>query len=526
MILVILAVTFAIRAWPRLVCKNVIFSDTYYHLFCARVIRENAFRIPHRLPGVMLLPEYTYPFGYHLFLALFPAPVRNWLERLSGAVFDTLSVLVCYWFSVWAVGTMGSGASPYLPLLVAGLMSISPALLRLGSGPRAYNGCPRIVGQTLYLMHLLLAYYAFQTHSWLALTGSAVAGAALIVTAKFGNQVLVFFGIFFCLAISPLYALHVLGCVALAAVVTKGRALEILAAQVRHSLFYYQHMQSLFLHKYRRVFRLYWEDLIMALRSMKRGNPLWFIRWSLAEPHPVHLLVTSFTPFLLLPALVFLGIGQPLGRFLLVWIGAGLCWFVLTRSKALLFLGEGERYLEYALYPALFLTVLWLGTSPAGLCILGVLLSYSAVTAIWYGCAYVAKFRHVDQEYAGTLAAFSRLDGLEPGVILPIGPFHWQALYLSRFPVLTLGGNIDLRRLSLQEYMLLYGNYPHPSKHLDQILASYQVRYVVSDPVHLGRYFGEICGHGNSLAETAEVLADTKSLVIYRVYALSGQKAA
>ncbi len=215
-----------------------------------------------------------------------------------------------------------------------------------------------------------------------------------------------------------------------------------------------------------------------------------------------------------------------MGQFLLLWSAAGLCWFVLTKTKALAFLGEGERYLEYALYPSLFLTVAWLAQSPIGIILVGAFLVYSVALAIYFGQAYVTRYRQLDRDFSGTLATFSQLNQLEPGVIMAIGPFHWQALCLSRFPVLTFGGNFDPRLLPLEEFLLVCGNYPHPSEHLEKIIDQYQVRYVVSDPTHLAYYFKKICGRYDAFRTMTDVLADTECLVIYRVHSVPGQKAA
>ena len=75
-ILAIALAAFAVRAVPRLTRPHALDSDSYFHLCCARAIRENRLRLPARLPGVVLGHEYTYPFLYHWLLAALPERAR------------------------------------------------------------------------------------------------------------------------------------------------------------------------------------------------------------------------------------------------------------------------------------------------------------------------------------------------------------------------------------------------------------------------------------------------------------------
>ncbi len=72
MIYILIFLCFFLRAFPRLRLKNIFLSDTYFHLYCAEIIRDNGFRLPEKFSKVILNHAYTYPFGYHFFLSLFP----------------------------------------------------------------------------------------------------------------------------------------------------------------------------------------------------------------------------------------------------------------------------------------------------------------------------------------------------------------------------------------------------------------------------------------------------------------------
>lgn len=505
------------RALPRFRLPNVYLSDTYLHLHCAQLIREGGYKLPARLPRVLLGHEFTYPFLYHYLLALFPLRQRLWLERHTGAIFDTASLAVIYAFLEWLAGRGGAVLDSRAPLLVAALFAISPALLRIGSGPRAYNGSPRTVGQFLYLLHILAAYSSLTTHSPAAAALSALAGGAVVLTAKFATQVLIFFGAFFAAFVSVWYLALLAGAFAVALVLGGRRAWRVLVGQYRFSDFYFRHLQAIFLHHSARSLKEYGISLLTHVRDvLTRGAVRPALAWYFSEPHPLHLLITVYTPFLVLPQLAAdYPAMSAADRFLFVWILAALVWFAATKSKPLMFLGEGERYLEYATFPSLALAVGVLAESHIGL-IYG-FLAYSAAAMVFYLTSYQSRFAGAHADFPETERAFETLNRLPRGVIMPIGSLHWQALHRTSFPVLTTGGNVDLSLLPLEEFMLVYGRNPYPSTEFARILERYDVKYIVSDRVHVRHYVENILRAPELFHERVKTLFDSPALVIYQV---------
>ncbi len=516
MIYWIILFSFLIRAFPRLLHPNALVADTYFHLYCAGVLSDNSWKIPDRIPRIILNHQYSYPFLYHLLLALFSSRSRAWAERMTGAVFDTINVVLIYLFSSWAVKANGLPVPQWLPLLVASLFAFSPALLRVGSGPRAYNGSPRVMGQTLYLIHILCCFYALSANSWLALILGVLAGAGVIVAAKFGNQVLLFFGIPFTLFVSPYYLLLLGSCLLVALLLWKGRAWRVVMGHLRHSIFYFQHLQRIYLYRHLRSLKDYWKSAVtQAWRVFRNGDLQGAVKWHYSEPHPLHLLITVYPQFLLVPLL--LSRYRSMGgweQFLLIWAGAALLCFLATKAKCLLFLGEGERYLEYALFPSL-----WLG---AKFCLLRWepvvwgFLAYSILSAIYYLWDYHRLFRPNDEEFFRTEKAFAELNRMPSGAIMPIGSFQWQSLYWSNFPVLTSGGNVDERILSLEEFLLVYGRYPYPSEQFQRILTEYDVSYIVTDRDHLDYYVNSILRTPEDFHSRVKLLYQSPRLLIFR----------
>ena len=515
-LITLLAVTtFLARALPRVLLPDVYSSDTYFHLYRAQTIRDNHFRLTKTLPRIVLPHENSYPFLYHYLLAIFPGGARVWAERLTGAVFDTFNVLLVYLFSNWLFLEQASLEKyQFLPIWVAALFSFSPALLRIGSGPRAYNGSPRVMGQTLYLLHIFSAVFFYETGNIIALTVSIVAGAAIYITAKFGVQVLLFFGVFFALGVSPLYAPLILLSFFVSHAVTFGDAGPVIRGSLRHSLFYVKHLQRVFLFPHVRSFKQYiigCGGAVLSLITLRlKGALFWFYR----EQYFLHLFVTVFPQFAVL--LLFM---QRLGRlyvpfFLLAWSAAALVCFFLTKLRPLMFLGEGERYLEYALFPSVFVAVLLLYQTPELLCLW---LAYSLLSMFFYLYDYHSSYFKLNRDYHQILDIFGKLNSLQSGVIWPIGSFHWQALFHTRFPVLIHGCNIDERVLSKEEFMLVYGNYPYPSNNFRSIIEKYNVKYIVSDQSSLEYYVKQFLDDPEGFRAVIDVLWQNSSLLIAQV---------
>jgi len=518
--LVVVLLGFFIRFLPRLVRPNQLATDTYFHLYCARIIRANGMKVPKRLPGIATEHRYSYPFLYHYFLALLPLSGRKWLERCTGALFDALNGLLAYYFCRWLVNTnQVSQELASMPLWVLTLFTFSPALLRLGSGPRAYNGSPRVMGQFLYLTHILGAFYAYSTGSMIGLLVSILAGAATMATAKFSNQVIVWFGLFFAIAITWTYVPLVIASFVVSLLLTKGRVLWVIGGQVNHSKYYFKHLQSVFLYPTVRSWRQYADktkSLFTALlekRSTTNVGRLFY--WYLTDSYLWHLFFTVYPQFLFALYIGFTAQNVPHHQFLFVWMFAGFVGFLLTKFPTLhlMFLGAGERYLEYALLPSILLCVEFLLPDYAFL--LFAWLAYSLLSTIFY----LAQYFYINNKktYEQTEAVFAQLREFPTGPILPIGSFQWQALYRSDCPVVTYGTNIEERYIPPEEYTLLFSNYPFPSGDLKKVLEHFKIEYILTDVSKLANYKKNILNSDQKYEAMTELLSSSDTLQIYRV---------
>ncbi len=399
-----------------------------------------------------------------------------------------------------------------LPIWVSVFFAFSPTLLRLGSGPRAYNGTPRVLGQSFYLLHLFAAYYGYVNQNMTAIAISLFAGAAIIVTTKFGTQVLFFFGFFFSAFVEWKYIILLIGVFTLSILLTSGRSLDVLEGQVRHSIFYFKYLQKAYLYPSHPALTRYlknaWNGLSRLVRYQWRDT----LKWFYTESFFIHYLITVSPQFLLLPVIWVQDIKSPIEMFLFTWAGSGLFWFFFTKLKKFLFIGEGERYLEYAMYPSTFLVVSYLLVKGLNL-FLYIWLGYSILSAGFYIRRYL---KEAPSDFEETEKLFKKLNELPEGVILPIGPFHWEALYRSNFPVLTYGTNMDERKMSFNEFKLLYKNFPY-TPFFREVLVRYRVSYIITNQVCLDYYLNNIIENPKDFGKITEPLFETKSLIFRKV---------
>ena len=84
-------------------------------------------------------------------------------------------------------------------------------------------------------------------------------------------------------------------------------------------------------------------------------------------------------------------------EFLLIWSISGLVLFAVTKIKQLLFLGEGERYIEYSLFPSLYLFVKYALTFKAA--VVWILVIYYMYCALIYLSYFVQYYKTQNDNY-------------------------------------------------------------------------------------------------------------------------------
>ncbi len=515
----LLVFSFTIRALPRKGFTYAFSGDTFFHLYMGNAIRKNNFKIPDRIPNVVLDHEYTYPYLYHLFLSVFSKEKSLKIEKITGAIFDTINALAIYIFVSWSVNYFQMIVPSYFSFLITLSYIVSPALLTISAGPRAYSGSPRVIGQTLYIIHITTFFYYSVTGDFVGFFISILFGSLLFITAKFGVQVLVFFGVIFIFLYSPVYSIIILLSFIISVFYTRGRSWKVLSGQIKHSEFYFLFMKSGKIFGFKsdlQDIKIYLARLLRNSKQLIRGRVFNFIEWVFSERYFLHFSIIAF-PQVIFLLIVYNKIYLPeiLLNFLLIWFAASLIWFLLTSFGFLKFLGEGERYIEYSVTASFFLAGYYLVSNELYLWIV-VYFIYSLF--IYFLHVYLFRKRHSTQtdDYYLDEELFEKLNSLPKGILLPFGN-EWQTLYRSKHPLLTYGANIDVKRLSVKYFKHLFYNAHMPADIMDEFINKFNLRYILTTPVNLDFYLNNVCKDDKFFKTVTEKVAESKNYILFKI---------
>lgn len=335
--------------------------DAGAHLLLRRQIRRHRMRL--RMEGwpLVLDQRFTYPWAFHWLLALLP---ESWLRRvppLPSAICDVLHAGIVVWLAGHLAPVITPGVDPATVALVAGLLfGTSPALLVAGFGPRAYDVTPRPFGELVYTAMMSGALFYLIEGSPAGLGVALLAAGVLLLSSKFAAQVLAFCTPVVALLAHDARVLLLLPAAFLVAMgLSGGGYWWILRTQWVHLRHYRQTLQ--YEHPML-IRRNRGRDLARAMGAAlaaPQDRARWIRLIQLAESH-------SFLQFLLRNVLWFgvaalylsgllprgSGTGGVWVGWLLAWTVAPLVPFLLTSLRDFRFLGEAERYPEYAITPA------------------------------------------------------------------------------------------------------------------------------------------------------------------------------
>ncbi|MBI2058983.1 MAG: hypothetical protein HYT87_04360 [Nitrospirae bacterium] len=467
--LVILA-AFVLRIVPRMVRPYAVPSDTYYHLSAAEGIRRNRFRIPRFLPGYGLRTPFDYPPLFHYLLACLPKSLREKSERYWGPCIDTFRIPLLYFGTEWAAP---GWLSPRDRFWLAILIATSPALLQVGTGPRAYQATPRTLAELLFDATLLTALWSLHQTSPFAAILPAISGGLLLLTSKFSLQILLPVSVAAGLAgHSPGLAALPLTAAMAATLLSRGYYLRVLRGQVGH-LYFFKTVTS---RKYPGVFEKNRLQDLLHLPTLFRNSPGKAAR--VVFQTNSYLIAAIRHPALWMLPILLLG-GTSLQSapsaqlFVAVTLGA-LAAFLLTSLRPFLFLGEPERYLDHAALGPLALVV---SLTPSTR-IVGLILGYQLLIYAAYFFLFLKLFPdQPEQRQARAEAAAFLRNHREPLRILSIGPTY-ELAYTCGHEILFPSGNYSAAYMTKTEFDSLYVLYGYPPQDWRSLMRRYKLNAV------------------------------------------------
>lgn len=481
--IVVILLGIFLRIFPRLLRQCVIDSDTVYHLLAAEQIRNNRFRVPQYLQGFILQMPYTYPPLFHYFLALMPKHRRERVEPFLGALIDTLHILtvsLILWqasqlagfFSGWQIGLM-SMVSMLTFLTYPALLNATPL--------RVYMGTPRPVGEWLFSVTMFSLWIYSMTGCWVWFVFAVLATALLLLCSKFAAQVFVFSSVFMAAWIGRVDTLLLIPLGLLTAIlISKGHYLKVLEGQVQHSIFYQRYIIKSHPIKERNQFR----DLLQLPGEIFR-NPNKVFQ-TLYEKNTFSALLLR-NPYLLLVVyfwLLFPSVFLNEFRFLSGWLLSCILAFVVTSLRPFLFLGEAERYVEYAV-PAMSVLISAFLVEYGGKASWLIWLTMVIYSVIFAVGNHLILIRRCDKQKREELCqAIMWLSQLpENHRILPI-PAHFLGRMIAKethHQALFFSDNLNEKFLSGEEFLRIFPQYPFPNTDLEYFIKRYRIDLVICE---------------------------------------------
>lgn len=342
-IMFLLILTFALRLIPRYIFQLPINSDTWFHITYAEEISRNGKKVPSDFKKFLLNNEVVYPFFYHYLISFISFKNNIKLEKYYSAIIDTLFVLVSY------IVIIHITQHEDIALISALLLAISPSLLKVSTGPRAYQGTPRVLGEFLVFCSILSFYFFWQDSNYLWFVLSVITGSLSLLSSKFSVQVLVLFLPTIALFINSIAPIILLIFMFIFAIIfSKDKYMTILIGHYNH------------LYNYATVIKKQWKeinelnqpkDYILFFKkvfSLKIVDALKILNGKL-----LYLNIIYKSPELYIFALYILyyGTTNEFDAFLLGWAFSGLIFFFIVSTYSFKFIGEAERYIEYSLFP-------------------------------------------------------------------------------------------------------------------------------------------------------------------------------
>jgi hypothetical protein len=327
-------------------------GDAMTHLVAIDIVRRNGHRIPRDTPQFLCSTGYDYPGLFHKLLSYIPRKLLERGEWLMSPGFEGLHAALVYlgaWFLMTELGT-GAGARGAAFLVAAG-WAITPLLTH---NPRRGSVIgERCFGYIWGHVFLFCTIVATVKGDWLWAIPAVLAFAIATASSKFALQAMGFVTLAFAaLRLDPMPVAILAIAAAASVLLSLGYVLTVVAGTLNHSRFYHSFLVRV--HDYTRSFstRDLRQGLLLLLRGRRREAMAAFRR------HPVHRLpglVPWTFPFI--AAWIVLPSGGTESA-LIQWTLATMIVTAATASDTLKFLGEAERYMEFALLPMICLSVI------------------------------------------------------------------------------------------------------------------------------------------------------------------------
>lgn len=510
---------FLSRSIYRLLAPQHVDGDGYDFLLQIEDIRAAGHRRPDHPSQVVTSGVYSYPYLLPWVLSFCPARYLPLVERYFSGLSDLLLASLLVSLVPLDVLTVEQVAIALI-LFVFTPQFVRPNLSH-GNGLSARK--PGLLFVTIGLLGLSWWIAAGEI---LGLAITVVAGALTMLTSKFGLQAWLVVVVAFTVGLAVRSIVVVPLALGLAIALTRGRYWQILSGHLQHVADYATEKQyKRFEHSFPNPIA-WFAALARASSTGERLEIVYETRWLRA------IVDTPYVPLVALLVADALARGAPLpiSTAYALWIGSLLLAFVATSLPHLLFLGQAERYLEYALVPALVLVARRFTADPGFVTpLLGVAAGVGLLTQVAYVWAYRNLFVSPEREET-VRDLVAALSDREPGVVLVQPAFlARQIAYETPHRVVErLAGNSQSTPEASREINRLFPEtYDFVTDEVGWLATTYDVDWVVFDLEKLREASDDhtVAGAPGLTPPAAEPLWSNRAFEIYRFEQLQGADA-
>jgi len=376
LLLVIFIGNFFLKSAYNLLSPSVIGGDSYDHLLFIEEIRAAGHRIPDSPDQIATAGDYSYPYLLHWTLSFVPQRYIVTVDKYFSAVSDTVFLLF-----VAALGPFGLLSE--VQVVVASLAFV--AIPQFSRPDMSHNTglSARKPGLLFVSVSILAAAFWIDAGTRWFLVLAVASGAVVLLSSKFGTQAYVALAGGLAIFSEPRFGSVPVLAFCLAVLLSKGRYLSILAAQLRHLYLWGTYIQ--FHHSKGRPG--------MSLPNVSSVKDALNLLYRNRFLNPLINNHVSITVAVLLLAGVEMGLPEPFG----LWILLGFAAYLVTVLPYLRFLGQPERYLEYATLPVCVAVAhLWSGGDPLFRALVALLVAGGIAVTLVYVAVYLKV--HIDPE--------------------------------------------------------------------------------------------------------------------------------
>ena len=437
--------------------KTKIGQDTWAHLLVADIIRQKK-QLPETIDNFIYEGPYGYPPFLHILLARLPQKLAEKYAWIFSGVIDSVHIIILALFCYYLT------SNPTIAVLASFMFAISWIMVR-----ESMSLNTRPLGSLIFTCSLIpIIFYSLNHDIYLAIIG-VFFGILLMFTHKLASQALFFTLLGFAIIeLNPIYVIFA-GCIFIGAIIVPGGGYlkRILPEHIAILVFWQKHMDQY----HAREAHVYNPNFNNNIRSK-----LLFFADIIKK-----IIAYSYWMLFVMAAILLLNVHlSGIELKLLIWILIIFaCFIAFDFIPSLKLLGEGSRYLETGLFPAIILSSVFVVTNYTNILIDAFFITciLASLIIVYFHQSNIQKLYHRIGLNSALRDIFECVkNGKKEGVICIPYNFSFMAAYFTRKKVFYAFSALAYEKAYPEA---LFGS--PIDKPLDELIKKYNINYVIVD---------------------------------------------